>query len=169
MTWAACGAEPAGPVSRAIFRVARLHRLLAGQLLRSFGLHAGQEVLMMRLWETGRQRQSELMRVLDQDASTLTRMVQRLEQSGFVRRCPDPGDRRSMIVEPTPAGMALRAQVTAAWEELEATTLDGLGEKERQAAERLLGRLEANLCRAVGRDQSLGAATGPAAGPVETP
>ncbi|MBI0384032.1 MarR family transcriptional regulator, partial [Streptomyces albiflaviniger] len=42
-----------GPVSHAIFRLARLHRMLAGQLLRRIGLHPGQELVMMHLWELG--------------------------------------------------------------------------------------------------------------------
>ena len=55
-----CRAEPAaappcsdaGPLSHAIFRLARVHRMLAGQLLRRCGLHPGQELLLMHLWET---------------------------------------------------------------------------------------------------------------------
>ncbi|MFE6888120.1 MarR family winged helix-turn-helix transcriptional regulator [Streptomyces sp. NPDC057694] len=30
-----------------------------------------------------------------------TRLIDRLEQAGYVRRVPDPGDRRKVIVEPT--------------------------------------------------------------------
>ncbi|GAA3254790.1 MarR family winged helix-turn-helix transcriptional regulator [Nonomuraea helvata] len=36
-----------------------------------------------------------------------TRLIDRLEQAGYVRRVPDPGDRRKVIVEPiaTPSGL----------------------------------------------------------------
>lgn len=36
-----------------------------------------------------------------------TRLIDRLEQAGYVRRAPDPGDRRKVIVEPIgrPAGL----------------------------------------------------------------
>lgn len=37
------------PVSHAIFRVARLHKMLAGRLLRHVGLYPNQELVMMRL------------------------------------------------------------------------------------------------------------------------
>jgi hypothetical protein len=45
--------EQFGPVSRALGRVARIHRATAGELLRSTGLYPGQELLMMHLWEAG--------------------------------------------------------------------------------------------------------------------
>lgn len=41
------------------------------------------------------------------DNSNLTRLVDRLEARGLVRRAPDPGDRRVTLVQLTPAGKAL--------------------------------------------------------------
>ncbi|MEO8907688.1 MAG: MarR family winged helix-turn-helix transcriptional regulator, partial [Microbacteriaceae bacterium] len=69
-----------GPISHAIFRVARLHRMLAGSLLRKTGLYPGQELVMMHLWDRGEQRQVDLVKVLDSDAATMTRTIQRLER-----------------------------------------------------------------------------------------
>lgn len=134
-----------GQISHAIARVARAHRANAGQLLRRIGLYPGQELLMMRLWESGPQRQSELIAELCLDASTVTRMVQRLEQSGFVTRSPDPKDRRAVRVETTRAGEALRPEVAAMWQELEARTLAGVGAEDRARLSRLLAALEGNL------------------------
>ncbi|MER5781756.1 MarR family winged helix-turn-helix transcriptional regulator [Streptomyces mobaraensis] len=136
-----------GPVSHAIFRVARLHRMIAGQLLRGVGLHPGQELVMMQLWELGPQRQTDLVRLLDSDAATMTRTVQRLEQAGFVRRSPCPDDRRAVLVESTVAGRALRHEVERVWTELEEAATGGLTAEERTAALRALERLEENLAR----------------------
>lgn len=134
-----------GRISHAIARVARAHRVTAGQLLRRLGLYAGQELLMMQLWEAGPQRQSDLIKLLELDPSTVTRMVQRLEQAGFVTRQPDPADRRAVLVETTPAGEALRREVGQVWQELEDRTLAGIAAEDRAALMRLLGLLEANL------------------------
>jgi len=139
------GAARGGPISHAVFRVARLHRLLAGRLLRQVGLHPGQETLLMHLWESGPQRQTDLMAVLGSDSATVTRTVQRLEQAGFVRRGPWPGDRRATLVESTPAGNALRARVEESWRELEQITVEGMDEAERDTALSVLTRLEENL------------------------
>src|SRR5258707_13766642 len=86
-----------GPISHALFRVARLHRMVAGNLLRRVGLHPGQELAMMYLWEAGPQRQTDLIRLLDSDAATMTRTIQRLEHAGFVRRSPVTDDKRAYL------------------------------------------------------------------------
>ncbi|MCZ4124119.1 MarR family winged helix-turn-helix transcriptional regulator [Streptomyces sp. H39-S7] len=135
-------------ISHAVFRTARAHRMAAGRLLRGAGLYAGQELLMMRLWDAGPQRQSDLIKVLELDPSTVTRMVQRLEQSGLVTRRPDPDDGRAVLVEATEAGHALRTPVEDAWRRLEEITVAGLSADERQELARLLARVEGSLCDA---------------------
>ena len=89
-----------GPISHAIFRVARLHKMMAGNLLRGVGLHPGQELVMMYLWELGPQRQTDLIRLVDSDAATMTRTIRRLEHAGFVRRSPCADDKRAYLIEP---------------------------------------------------------------------
>ncbi|ALC30578.1 MULTISPECIES: MarR family winged helix-turn-helix transcriptional regulator [Streptomyces] len=141
------GAALSGPVSHAVSRVARLHRIAAGKLLKGLGLYPGQELLMMHLWDAGPVRQSELIRTLDLDPSTVTKMLQRLEQTGHVRRRPDPDDRRAVLVEATEASCALHRAVRDAWGSLEEHTLAGLDDGERTELTRLLAKVEANLCR----------------------
>lgn len=141
-------AAAGGPVSHAIFRVARLHRMLAGSLLRRTGLYPGQELVMMHLWDQGEQRQSDLVKVLDSDAATMTRTIQRLERAGFVRRRPDPTDARASLIEPTPASVHLRTELDAIWQELERLTLGSLDHAEQRTALAALEALEDNLVRA---------------------
>ncbi|WP_328733342.1 MarR family transcriptional regulator [Streptomyces caniferus] len=141
-------AASGGPVSHAIFRLARLHRMFAGQLLRRIGLHPGQELVMMHLWELGPRRQTDLVRLMDSDAATMTRTVRRLEQAGFVRRRPSPTDKRASLIEPTAASHALRRQVEQVWSQLEGISTAGLSDDERTAALHALERLEQNLVRA---------------------
>ncbi|MEV6711544.1 MarR family transcriptional regulator [Lentzea sp. NPDC051208] len=136
-----------GPVSHAIFRLARIHRMVAGQLLRRIGLHPNQELLMMQLWDMGPQSQSDLVVALDSDSATMTRMIQRLERAGFVRRGRSESDRRVVVVEPTAASQALRQEVELTWRRLEEMTLRGLDDDERAEARQVLERLEKNLGR----------------------
>ena len=133
------------PMSEALFRAARVHRIVAGNLLRGTGLYTGQELLMMQLWERGEQRQADLIKTLGLDPSTVTKMLQRLEQSGFVARKPAADDRRAVVVSATRAGQALRGQVMQAWRDLELATTAGLTEEEHQQAMHLLARIEENL------------------------
>ncbi|GGY88600.1 MarR family winged helix-turn-helix transcriptional regulator [Streptomyces avidinii] len=145
------GAAAGGPISHAIFRLARLHRMFAGQLLRRIGLHPGQELVMMHLWELGPQRQIDLVRLLDSDAATMTRTVRRLEQAGFVRRRPSPTDKRASLIEPTAASYALRREVERIWIQLEDISATGFSDDERADALAVLERLEQNLVRADAR------------------
>ena len=54
-----------------------------------------------------------------------TRMVDRLEQAGYVRRVPDPADRRRVIVEPV---AAQTASIAKAFDPLDAAARDALAD-----------------------------------------
>ncbi|WP_149180050.1 MarR family winged helix-turn-helix transcriptional regulator [Streptomyces sp. TRM49041] len=134
------------PVSLALSRVARLHRIAAGRFLKAAGLYPGQEFVMMYLWDHGPARQSELIKALELDPSTVTKMLQRLEHGGYVHRSPDPADRRAVLVEATATSCDLLNAVASAWADLEEHTLAGLGPDERTELARLLGKVESSLC-----------------------
>ncbi|MFC5236692.1 MarR family winged helix-turn-helix transcriptional regulator [Pseudonocardia zijingensis] len=134
-----------GPLSSAIFRLARLHKSIAARLLRESGLHPGQELVLMTLWRDGPQRQVDLVRTLDSDAPTMARSIARLEKAGLVRRSPSPSDGRAVIVEATEASLPLREKVEQAWATLERLTVDGLSPQRTSEALALLTELEAGL------------------------
>ncbi|GIJ43157.1 hypothetical protein Val02_00430 [Virgisporangium aliadipatigenens] len=144
-------AAAGGPVSHAIFRLAKAHRALAAQLLRDVGLHPGQELLMMRLWDCGPMRQTYLAEEFDTDSASMTRTVQRLEKAGYVRRVPDPADGRATLVEPTAASLGLRTRVERLWAELERRTLGDLPPSQRAATLETLRCLERNVLSDAGR------------------
>ncbi|GAB3970075.1 hypothetical protein GCM10029978_042680 [Actinoallomurus acanthiterrae] len=137
-----------GVLNHAIIRVARLHRMLAAQLLRRVGLHVGQELVMMQLWDRGPQRQADLVRLLGSDAATMTRTIQRLEHAGFVRRRPCVTDKRATIIEPTPASQALRQDVERIWAQLEGNVTGGLTPDQQTDALKALQQIEESLARA---------------------
>src|SRR2546423_14070545 len=70
---------------------------------------------LARLADHGTARMSELAAVVCLDLSTVSRQVRALEDLGFVARTPDPDDGRASVLEPTPAGRALVAEVKAAF------------------------------------------------------
>ena len=142
-----------GPVSHAIFRLARLHKMTAGRLLRRTGLHPNQELVMMQLWDAGSQRQVDLAAVMDSDSATITRTIQRLERAGFVRREPSTTDRRVTIVTPTLANQGLRREGEQVWRELEKATLGRLTADESATILEALRRLEANLAETHAPDE----------------
>ncbi len=136
------------PVSHAVFRVARLHKTLAGQLLRNAGLYPNQELVMMRLWTDGPQRQVDLVRMLESEAPIITRTIKRLEKSGLVRTSRSTDDGRVIIVEATAESRGLRDEVEKAWATLESWTIQEWDDDMRTAVLDALGALEANLAAA---------------------
>ncbi|MFE4755027.1 MarR family winged helix-turn-helix transcriptional regulator [Streptomyces mirabilis] len=142
----------AGALNHAILRVARLHRILAGQLLRRVGLHPGQELVMLQLWDRGPQRQTDLVRLLGSDAATMTRTIRRLENAGFVRRRPSATDKRVAIIEPTAASIALRSEVEQVWMDLETSVTDYMTSAQQTEAIEVLNQIEACLARATSRE-----------------
>lgn len=141
-----------GPLSDAVFRVARLHKMLAGQLLRQVGLYPNQELVMMRLWAEGPQRQVDLVRMLESEAPTIARTIQRLEKAGFVRTSRSPTDRRAVLVEATQESMSLRGSVEGIWATLESWTVGDWTESRRADILEALTALEANLLEAERRE-----------------
>ncbi|MDN5640794.1 MarR family winged helix-turn-helix transcriptional regulator [Rothia kristinae] len=67
-----------------------------------------QYLVMLALWEHGRMNQKTLAGMLGLDPGTLSPIVRRLEQIGYVLRQRDPGDERSVQLSLTEAGRRLR-------------------------------------------------------------
>lgn len=124
--------EDQNPVSFAIFALSRSHRALAGQMLRKVGLFAGQEILLMRLWDQDGQSQNSLIRTLRLDHSTVAKMVRRLEDKGLVTRSRCKEDGRVTIVSLTQAGWDLQTKVLDVWSSLERITTEDLTEQEKE-------------------------------------
>jgi DNA-binding MarR family transcriptional regulator len=134
-----------GPISSMIFRIARSHRALAGTLLADVGLYPGQELVLMLLGDRGPREQRDLVRELGTHASTVTKMVQRLERAGFVRRTRSSQDARGMVVELTEQGAALVTRLHEIWSELEELTVAGLSEPQQRALLPAMTRLERSV------------------------
>jgi DNA-binding MarR family transcriptional regulator len=73
--------------------------------------------------------------------SNITQLVDRLEADRLVERLPDPADRRSVKAALTAAGRERHAEAVRIVGETETQVFAGLGEEDRQALTRLLGRL----------------------------
>jgi DNA-binding MarR family transcriptional regulator len=77
-------------------------------LLSRLGLTYPQYLVMLVLWERGAVPVKELGEALRLDYGTLSPLLKRLEAAELIRRTRQPADERSVLVEPTAAGRALR-------------------------------------------------------------
>lgn len=76
--------------------------------LKEIGLTYPQYVTMIVLWEEKKITMHDLRKRLYLDSGTLTPVLKKLENMGYVTRSRKPEDERVVIVEITPEGQALR-------------------------------------------------------------
>lgn len=78
-----------------------------GRLLRPLHVSAAGGLVLGILRDHGTMTPSELGERLIVTRATVTGLLDSLERTGFVRRSPNPADRRSLVVEITPAGLGV--------------------------------------------------------------
>ena len=77
-------------------------------MLDELDLSYTQYVVMMYFWEMGQGSAKDVSRALLLDPSTLTPILKKLEQKGYLSRERDPRDERSLVIKLTEAGEALK-------------------------------------------------------------
>ncbi|HEY0179212.1 MAG TPA: MarR family transcriptional regulator [Dokdonella sp.] len=87
----------------------------------------------------------ELARRLDHNAGAMTRLIDRLEAKGYVRRQPDAEDRRALRIALTEAGQAQWHAISRCSEDVQRLALSDLNEAERNDLLSLLQRVRDTL------------------------
>jgi DNA-binding MarR family transcriptional regulator len=127
----------ADALGTAVHALARAHRTRLGAMLAPHGLHAGQDLLLLAVWDAPGLRQMDLAARLAVEPPTVTRMLQRLERSGMIERRKDPHDARVVRVHATPRSRLLESTVRRAWASLDEMMIGELGERQAQELRQL--------------------------------
>ena len=114
-------------------------------LLKKLNLTYTQYVVMMYFWEVGSGSATDVSRALLLDPSTLTPILKKLEQKGYLDRARDPADERSLIITLTEAGAALREPALEIPERM--CGIAGLTQQEAATLDTLLDKLLKNIER----------------------
>ena len=126
-------------------QVMKIHRKLAETGLNDFGLHVGQELILLWLYEQDGMTQSELADVLDIEAATVTKVLHRMEAAGLIERRQDSDDARVSRVYLMPKSRQLIEPLRGLWADVEQKTVKGLSEPEVILLRRLLVQILENL------------------------
>ncbi len=129
--------------------VARLLRTYADQRARDLGMTRAQWAVLARVERAEGLKQIELAETLDLQPITLTRLIDRLCDSGLIERRSDPDDRRAKRLYLTPAARPVLEGLARIGRDVMATVLAGL---EPAAVDQLLAQLlvlKANLRNAI--------------------
>jgi DNA-binding MarR family transcriptional regulator len=103
-----------------------------------FGITRAQWVVLARLDRFEGLKQSELAEMLDLQPISLTRLLDRLCNSGLIERRPDPNDRRAKRLFLTAAARPLLEQLGDLGEQLMARALAGVS---REGVEHMVAQL----------------------------
>ena len=119
--------------------VARLLRTYADYRAAQFGITRAQWAVLVRLDRSEGLNQSGLAEMLDLQPITLTRLLDKLCDSGLIERRPDPDDRRAKRLFLTSAARPLLEQLGSLGENTMAGALEGVAPED---IERMVSQLE---------------------------
>ncbi len=125
--------------------VCKTHRNKAGELLATIDLYVGQEMFLLQLWRRDGLSLSEMAELVHVQPATASRMLDRMEAAGLVKRRPDIEDGRVSRIFLTQEGRVLHQPVRDVWAELENISMANLTADERIVLRRLLLQVYQNL------------------------
>lgn len=124
-------------------------------------LSAAQWRLLARLVKAEGAPQARLADLMEIEPISVSRLLDRMEDGGWIERRPDPADRRVRMVFPTARGRQVFAEIKQIASEIYEEALAGLPPGEREVLYRGLRTLIDNLSSdAASTDEGKAAATG---------
>ncbi|MGI6374903.1 MAG: MarR family winged helix-turn-helix transcriptional regulator [Anaerolineae bacterium] len=126
-------------------QVGHLQHALVHRGIESFGLYRGQPRMLRLLWQEDGLTHSDLANQMRVQPATISKMVQRMERSGFVERRRDDADERVSRVFLTARGRDVQGQVEAWFADFQAGYTTGLCDEDLVALRRLLRHIRDRL------------------------
>ncbi|WP_423798524.1 MarR family winged helix-turn-helix transcriptional regulator [Neobacillus sp. SAB-20_R2A] len=106
--------------------------------LSPYGVTPVQYALLRQLWRKDGQFSFELAERLLLDSATITGIIDRLEQNGFIERRVDSNDRRNKLVFLTERGKSLEVPLCQKMDEMNEEVMSSLKVEEIQRFKRIL-------------------------------
>ena len=110
-----------------------------------FGLTDAQWKPLLRLYLRQANTVAELARCCELDAGSMTRLLDRVEAKGLLRRVRSSEDRRVVNIELTPDGLAAAAQIPVILSRVQNNALRGFSETEWRSLQDFLQRIFTNV------------------------
>lgn len=126
----------------------RVLRRLFDERVRDLGLTAAQARLLLSLERNPSENQAFYAERLEVEPITLTRIVDRMEDAGWLERRSDPADRRARILHLTYKATQIVNELQGIVEIMFEEMLAGMASGERKTLAALLDRIGENLSRA---------------------
>lgn len=128
---------------------ARMFRRAYNARTKGSGITALQSRVLTYLARYPGIRQGPLAELIEVEPITLSRMIDRLEESSLVERRADPTDRRAWQLHLTASAEPLLDTLRETARDVVAEATEGLSDAERDELTRLVERVRANLSRRI--------------------
>ncbi len=138
--------EHDNPLPRLIYLTSLQLQGHADNVLRPHGLTLEQlHPLKIILLEGGAVNQRSLCGLAAKTPANMTRILDRLTAKGFIKRKPDPNDRRAYIIHLTPTGKTLVNEVAALFAGYLNKIMHNISDKDESCCRQVLEQISNNL------------------------
>jgi len=124
---------------------ARLARTALAARLLSHGFYAGQDQIMLALYQEDGQSPGQLALRIGVRPPTITKTINRLQTQGFLGKQASDKDARQAHIFLTDTGREAIRDIEKSVRKTEKQALKGLDKKDQKTLGKLLARIEANL------------------------
>ncbi|MFY8094984.1 MAG: MarR family winged helix-turn-helix transcriptional regulator [Niveispirillum sp.] len=139
--------EPTLSFGAMLMDTSRLLRKRFDQRLRFTGSTRAQWYAIFKISKAEGMKQAELAEALEVEPITLTRLLDRMEEGGWVIRQPDPNDRRARLLYLTDKAREALAPLRLLADDIYEEALASLDKAERAQLMHLLARVRTNLSK----------------------
>ena len=135
------------------FLIAKIHQVsgrIFARILKKAGvseINPAQGRILFALWNKDEIPITELARKTLLSKSTLTSMLDRLEEAGFIVRVPSKKDRRTILIKRTEKEKSLESKYVQVSDEMTNLFYNGFASEEIDTFEEYLKRILANLTK----------------------
>ncbi|WP_050932105.1 MarR family winged helix-turn-helix transcriptional regulator [Aestuariivita boseongensis] len=143
------GRSKDGPIFQDI---ARFRGILFDRMLRPHNLTMSQGWVVMHLIREDGLRQADLAERMNVATVTISKLIDRLVERGFVERKPDQSDRRTNRIFATPKARAMLRTMSEVQGKVDDIANAGIDTKDLAQTMRVLEQMRANLRTATGRE-----------------
>jgi MarR family transcriptional regulator for hemolysin len=134
--------------------IARMMRTVFDRRVKTLGLTRPQWLALSRLYRRPGASQSELADMMEIERAPAGKIVDRLEERGWIERRPDPSDRRINRIFMTELGQRVHAAILPIGQATVADALVDLSDREIVRLTELLDRIKARLSELALSDQA---------------
>ena len=136
--------DPSNGIGRLLSRVKMAMHEALDRELAPLDITGAQFVILMNLASGEVDSASKLCKGVSYDPGAMTRMLDRLERKGLIRRARCGNDRRRVILELTPEGKAVYPKLVTSYVNVLNRFMHGLNKAEARQLETLLSRMLVN-------------------------